>query len=738
MLVADNIENLLEQITTALNSASSDATNNDELRALLRSAKLRLAEASLQIRTVTEERDLLRLLIDFIPRTSIYIKDVTGRKIFANTIDAQAMGLSSAEEAIGKHDRDVFAPEAAERSEADDQFVLETRQPIIDHEEKLIDQHGQEVWWLTNKQPLYDKNGTLIGLIGTGRDITARRKVEDQLRQSENEYKALFDAALRQAQELTLLDQVRTILARPIELDALVETICEAITLTFGYTHISIYFVEGDELVLQHQIGYPSVIERMKITEGVSGRVVRTGKPTLLEDARSDPEFLAAVPEIASEICVPLFDAERVVGTLNIEAMEGGTQLTHADLDLMIALSEHVSVAINRARLVDDLRENEAQTRALLDAIPDMIIRFDRDGRYLFLKPEQSSLPFLAIDEVIGKTLADIMPPDVAAKGLMFVQKALETGEIQVFEYSLPSDNGIREYEARMVISGRNEVLAIIRDVTDQKNAERNRQETERMRILKALFDDVSHDLRTPVASIVTSIYLIQKQTERLLQHAQLLNVRLQDADHPFAGIAIPSVNEMLNAGTRVRDQTRSLDESAWRLRRMVESMVDMARLDGEQVYAFRIEDMSRIVRRAVDVMEPIAAEKGVTLSYMMVDLPPMVNLNEAEFSRVVQNLIENAINYTPSSGFVMVRLLTQDNYAVLEVRDTGIGIAAEDLPHIFNRLYRADKARGSRGGGMGLGLAICKKIVDAHGGEISVESKVGLGSTFRVRLPLP
>ncbi|MDZ4767083.1 MAG: PAS domain-containing protein [Chloroflexota bacterium] len=736
MIIDKTTPSLIEQITHALDESS--ATDAAHLRNLLSDARAQLTEADTHIRALSDERDLLRLLIDFIPRTSIYIKDVNGRKTYANLTDAQMMGMNSPEEALGKFDHDVYAPDVAAHSEADDRFVLDTRQTIIDREEILMDQYGTETWWLTNKQPLYDRDGNLIGLIGTGRDITARKKVEDQLRQSEHEYKALFDAALRQAQELTLLDQVRTILAREIDLVTLVRTICEAIAQTFGYTHISIYLLEGNDLVMQYQIGYATVIPRLTTDEGVSGRVVRTGKPVLLEDIQNDPDFVAAVSGLSSEICVPLFDTERVVGTLNIEAVAGGKPLTHADLDLMIALSEHVSVAINRARLVDDVRESEVQTRALLDAIPDMIIRFDGEGRYLFLKPEQNDNLFLPIEAVVGKTLSDVMPPEVAVRAVDAVHAVLKTQMTQVVEYSLSINGALRDFEARMVVSGRNEILAIVRDVTDQKNAERNRQESERMRILKALFDDVSHDLRTPVASIVTSIYLIQKQNERLLQHADLLKAQLQAGDPALIALASPNLNEMLNAGTRVRDQTHSLDQSAWRLRRMVESMMDMARLDGEIVYTFRIEDMNRIVQRAVDVMQPIAADKGVFLAYQPPDLSPLVNLHEAEFSRVVQNLIDNAINYTPSGGSVSVRLVADDQYASLDVRDTGIGIAADDLPHIFNRLYRADKARGTRGGGMGLGLAICKKIVDAHGGDINVESHIGVGSVFRVRLPIP
>jgi PAS domain S-box-containing protein len=736
-MTADHLfSDLHDQIGRALDQPDTDPAI---LRDLLRAARAELAHAAVEARTLQDERDLLRMLIDFIPRTSIYIKDLDGRKVFANQTDLQVMGMAHLDEVLGKRDHDIYPADVAAQSDADDRMVMDGRQSLIDREELLIDQHGKETWWLTNKQPLFDRNGKLIGLIGTGHDITVRRKIEDQLRQSEMEYKALFDAALRQAQELTLLDQVRTILAREIDLATLVRTVCEAIAQTFGYTHISIFLLEGAELVLQHQIGYTNVTPRVSITTGISGRVVRTGKPVLVEDADSDPDFLSTVNGLGSEICVPLRDNERVVGTLNIEALSGGKALTHADLDLMIALSEHVSVAINRARLVDDVRASEAQMRALLDAIPDMIVRFNREGRHLFIKRPLYFGSQELMERALGRTLSETVPDTIADTLMSGIRAALALNAMQVVEYQMTQPDGaLLDFEARMVVAGRDEVLAIIRDITDQKNAERNRQESERMRILKALFDDISHDLRTPIATMVTSIYLIQKQMDRLLQHGNLLNARLGGLDHPFAALAIPTLNEILHAGSRVRDQTQSLDESALRLRRMVESMVDMSRLDGTLTYPFQLEDMSRIVQREIHLMQSIAVEKGVSLTYRAPDLPPMVNLNDAEFSRVLQNLVGNAIHYTASGGTVTVDLYIDARDAIVDVRDTGIGIEPEEIALIFNRLYRADKARGARGGGMGLGLAICKKIVDAHGGDISVESRVGVGSTFRVRLPLP
>ena len=212
---------------------------------------------------------------------------------------------------------------------------------------------------------------------------------------------------------------------------------------------------------------------------------------------------------------------------------------------------------------------------------------------------------------------------------------------------------------------------------------------------------DASHELRTPLAVI--------------LSQAQTALARERPAGE---------YREALEACLR----------AAQRMRRLTESLLDLARLDaGEEPMRRAPFDLARVARESLDFLGPLAAERGVAL---VAELPPAPCRGDAErIGQVVTNLVKNAIDFNRPGGEVRLAARTTPEEAVLTVADTGAGIAPADLPHVFDRFYRADRAR-SGGERVGLGLAIVKAIVDAHSGAVTVESEPGAGSTFTLRLP--
>ena len=144
--------------------------------------------------------------------------------------------------------------------------------------------------------------------------------------------------------------------------------------------------------------------------------------------------------------------------------------------------------------------------------------------------------------------------------------------------------------------------------------------------------------------------------------------------------------------------------------------------------------DIAEVLRSVVAHLLQKASEKGLTLSYIG-PTTLLVEANQAQMTQVAINLIDNAINYT-ATGSITMTVTSEEGFIVIAVSDTGIGIASDHLPRIFERFYRVDKGRSRNTGGTGLGLSIVKHIIEAHGGSVSVESALNHGSTFTVKLP--
>jgi heavy metal sensor kinase len=215
---------------------------------------------------------------------------------------------------------------------------------------------------------------------------------------------------------------------------------------------------------------------------------------------------------------------------------------------------------------------------------------------------------------------------------------------------------------------------------------------------------DASHELRTPVA-------LVRTTAERSLRRQR---------DNPEYREALDQI----------------LDE-AKRMSAIIESLMTLARVDsGAETLNPQIVDLASFVRDACSRSEPLAQSKQVQFERAIPDVSIPVSGDAGALQRLFLILIDNAIKYTPANGRVRVDLKTESDVVVATIEDTGMGISKEDLPFIFDRFYRADKARSREAGGAGLGLSIARWIADAHHATIRVESTLGTGSRFEVRIP--
>jgi PAS domain S-box-containing protein len=396
------------------------------------------------------------------------------------------------------------------------------------------------------------------------------------------------------------------------------------------------------------------------------------------------------------------------------------------DREMILLAIEDVTA---RRRADQDLRESEARKAAMLDSALDCVVTMDAQGQIVEFNPACEKCLGHRREDVIGKTVAETLIParfrEAHERGLL---NYLKTGQGPVLGQriempALRADGS--EFPCELSISAARLpddsvfFTASLRDVTQRKRIELEREqllasertarsEAERLNVVKDEFlATVSHELRTPLQAI--------------LGWSQML--RSGKLDRDAAAKAAETIE------TNARSQSK-----------LIEDLLDVSRIiSGKIVLEIRPVALPDVIRQAIETVRPAAEAKGVRLEQRVDKKQVSTVIGDANrLQQVVWNLVSNAIKFTPKGGRVVVTLTQIDGEAQITVKDTGQGIKPEFLSHVFERFRQADASTTRRHGGLGLGLAIVRHLVELHGGHVDVESPgEAQGATFYVTLPL-
>lgn len=380
-------------------------------------------------------------------------------------------------------------------------------------------------------------------------------------------------------------------------------------------------------------------------------------------------------------------------------------------------------------RLNESLSNKELRSMArllsdLMDNVPDVIYFKDRQGKMVLVNKAHARGLGLKPEQVVGKTDFDFFPKDRAKLMSKDDEHIIRTGEPIVDKIeratrpdgidNFVSTTKVPRYDEKGKIVG---LVGITRDITKRKHLEIMHGEKERLeKKLKALEDlnrmksefisVVSHELRTPLAIINEAISLLFDQVVGPINNKQ-------------SEIIVKAKN---NVG---------------RLKKLIDELLDLSRLESEHFKLhYSLVNLNELLEDSSGFFKNLAQEKGITLVYNLPKRSVNIFLDFERINQVISNLITNAVKYTEEGGKITIKLEMLESKVRILVMDTGTGIAHDDVQRIFHRFVQVSKKAEAIKKGVGLGLSITKDLVEKHGGEIWVESKLGVGSKFYFTLP--
>lgn len=354
------------------------------------------------------------------------------------------------------------------------------------------------------------------------------------------------------------------------------------------------------------------------------------------------------------------------------------------------AMAESLQIQMTR------IRQNENHLHSVLSNMINGVVLMDESGRIVIMNNRAEEILGISSVNLIGKSYTQIKQQ---YELLQLINEGFQTRTLihDEINFYYPEER-LLELNLVPITEGQNEfggLLLVLQDVSAFRRLERVRSE---------FVANVSHELKTPIA-------------------------------------AVKGFSETLLAGA-VKDEETAMsflqiiyDESE-RLNRLIGDILELSKIESRRTALILSPvELNEFIRHTIQILDVSATKKNITVNFTC-DEELYIEGDEDRLRQIFVNLLSNAINYTPEGGQVNISIEEQQDYVAISFSDTGVGIPEKDLPRIFERFYRVDKARSRNSGGTGLGLSIVKHLVDIHKGKISVTSVVGMGSTFTIELP--
>ncbi len=424
---------------------------------------------------------------------------------------------------------------------------------------------------------------------------------------------------------------------------------------------------------------------RLPIKDSLAGEVVRTGRSVILDD--DTPQKIKTSYLVRSLMYVPLRIHSRVIGVLGVDNRTSSQPFLEQHLTLVSALADYAAIAIENARLYENTELEREKLETIVTRIGDGVIVVGDDLRVILANRAAVTAFEVADTEIVNQPVGQVFHHESLVE-------IFQDGQLEYpYRCELTLDDG-RVLNAQLTKIPEVGQAVTMQDISHLKELDR---------IKSDFVNTVSHDLRSPLTAILGYVELIGRVGQVNEQQAKFIE-RVQ--------VSVRNITSLIN------------------------DLLELGRIESGFDARKEFVPMPMILQYSIDSLESSIMEKEHEL---IVDVPAQIDKvfgDPTRLRQLVDNLLSNAIRYTPKGGQIRVSLQSENNQVIFQVQDTGPGIPASDQPYIFDRFYRASNVEQDVPGS-GLGLAIVKTVVENHQGRVWVDSTLGEGSTFTVVLPI-
>jgi PAS domain S-box-containing protein len=513
---------------------------------------------------------------------------------------------------------------------------------------------------------------------------------------------------LRQARIMTALAESARVITGSLNLSEVLQRILEQISQAIGTEAVSLALIHHEKGILEFYASTSNLIhnvigKQIKIGQGVAGWVAKEKKGIIIPDVNKDERFYKEFDKetgfkTQAIACTPIIFQDEIIGVVEAMNPQGGT-FDPDTLQVLTGISNLAGTAIQHAQLFEAMQSAHKRYRGLFEGSINSIIISDRVGKILEANQQTSTLSQFNKDELHSSNIGMIHRIDLDVLGNKYEKVSKDS--VISYESILHTKGGteipIMVHVQTVIIENKSLLQWVFRDDTDLKKLDQLRED---------LLSMIYHDLRSPLANVVSSL--------------DVLNTIVEFEEE---SIAIQSLFDIAVRSTK-------------RIQRLIDSLLDINRLEaGQEAGEMKYASLPSMIHESIDTLKPIVESKKLVLTLDTPEDIPEVRVNEDMIRRVIINLVENAIKYTPTEGAVHVGTKHDRDVVRVWVQDTGPGIPKEKQRNIFEKYTRLHGKSGPQG--YGLGLAYCRLAIDVHGGEIWVDDVPEGGSQFNFTLPV-